>query len=106
MRAALLFVLLFAVSLASVFNLAAAETITVTGTMLPGVEAGCWLIRADGTGAEYLLIGAPEALRIDGLRVQVAGEIKTDMVSYCMQGNAALPATKRERTTINSFRAP
>ena len=80
-------------SLVSVFNLAAAETITVTGTMHPGVEAGCWLIRADGTGTEYLLIGAPDALRINGLHVQVAGEIKTDVVSYCMQGSAALQVT-------------
>ena len=85
--------LLFAVSLASIFNLAAAETITVTGTIHPGVEAGCWLIRADGTGTEYLLIGPPDALRVNGLHVQVAGEIKTDVVSYCMQGSAALQIT-------------
>ena len=49
--------LLFAVSLASIFNLASAETVTVIGTVHPGVEAGCWLIRADGAGTEYLLIG-------------------------------------------------
>ena len=85
--------LLFAVSLASIFNLAAAETITVTGTIHPGVEAGCWLIRADGTGTEYLLIGPPDALHVNGLHVQVAGEIKTDVVSYCMQGSAALQVT-------------
>jgi len=70
-----------------------AETITVTGTVFHGVEAGCWLIRADGTGAEYLLIDAPEALRIDGLRAQVTGKIRTDMLSYCMQGSAALQIT-------------
>jgi predicted secreted protein len=70
-----------------------AETITVTGTVFHGVEAGCWLIRADGTGAEYLLIDAPETLRIDGLPVQVTGEIKTDIASYCMQGRAALQIT-------------
>ena len=70
-----------------------AETITVTGTVFHGVEAGCWLIRADGTGAEYLLIDTPEALRIDGLRVRITGEIKTDIASYCMQGSAALEIT-------------
>ena len=80
-------------SLALVFNLAAAETVTVTGTIHPGVEAGCWLIRADGTGTEYLLIGSPDALHVNGLHVQVAGEIKTDVVSYCMQGSAALQVT-------------
>ena len=69
------------------------ETITVTGTMFHGGEAGCWLIRADSTGTEYLLIDTPEALRIDGLRVQVIGEIKTDIASYCMQGSAALQIT-------------
>ena len=61
--------------------------------MHPGVEAGCWLIRADATGTEYLLIDAPEALRVDGLHVQITGEIKTDIVSYCMQGSAALQVT-------------
>jgi hypothetical protein len=86
-------VLLLAVSLASIFNLALAETITVTGTMHSGVEAGCWLIRADATGTDYLLIDPPEALRVDGLHVQITGEIKTDMVSYCMQGSAALQIT-------------
>jgi hypothetical protein len=86
-------VLLFAVSLASILTLAAGETITVTGTMHSGVEAGCWLIRADGTGTEYLLIGAPDALHVNGLHVQVAGEIKTDVASYCMQGSAALQVT-------------
>ncbi len=85
--------LLFAVSLASIFSLAAAETVTVTGTMHPGVEASCWLIRADSTGTEYLLIGPPDALHVNGLHVQVEGEIKTDVVSYCMQGSAALQVT-------------
>jgi len=85
-----LLVLLLAVSLVSIFNLASAETITVNGTMHPGVEVGCWLIRADVTGAEYLLIDAPEALRVDGLHVQITGQIKTDIASYCMQGSAAL----------------
>ena len=70
-----------------------AETITVTGTVFHGVEAGCWLIRADATGTEYLLIDTPEVLRVDGLHVQVTGEIKTDIASYCMQGNAALQIT-------------
>jgi hypothetical protein len=85
--------LLFAVSVASIFGSAAAQAVTVTGTMHPGVEAGCWLVRADNTGAEYLLIGASDALRVNGLRVQVAGEIKTDVASYCMQGSAVLQVT-------------
>ena len=82
--------LLLVVTLASIFTITSAETLTVTGTMHPGVEAGCWLIRADDTGTEYLLIDVPKPLRVDGLHVQVTGEIKTDIASYCMQGGAAL----------------
>jgi hypothetical protein len=88
-----LVVLVLVVTLASIFTLRSAETLTVTGTMHPGVEAGCWLIRADGTGTDYLLIDAPDTLRVDGLHVQVTGEIKTDIASYCMQGSAALQVT-------------
>jgi hypothetical protein len=84
---------LLAVSLTSIFQLASAETMTFTGRMHPGVEAGCWLIRADATGTDYLLIDPPEALRVDGLHVQVTGETKTDIASYCMQGSAALQIT-------------
>ena len=88
-----LVVLLLVLTLASIFTLASAETLTVTGTMHPGVEAGCWLIRADDTSTDYLLIDAPDNLRVDGLHVQVTGEIKTDIASYCMQGSAALQVT-------------
>ena len=88
-----LVVLLLVVTLASIFTLVSAETLTVTGMMHPGVEAGCWLIRADGTGTDYLLIDAPDTLRVDGLHVQVTGEIKMGIVSYCMQGSAALQVT-------------
>jgi len=86
-------ILLLAVSVASIFNLASAETIIVAGTIHPGVEADCWLVRADATGTDYLLLDPPEALRVDGLHVQVTGEVKTDVASYCMQGSAMLQIT-------------
>ena len=35
----------------------------------------------------------PEALRTDGLRVRITGEIRTGIASYCMQGSAALQIT-------------
>ena len=100
-----LVVLLLVATLASVFTLASAETLTVTGTMHPGVEAGCWLIRADGTGTDYLLIDAPDALRVDGLHVQVTGEIKTDIASYCMQGSAALQVTSYSVFTTSTLQS-
>ena len=100
-----LVVLLFVVTLASILTLASAETFTVTGTMHPGVEAGCWLLRADGTGTDYLLIDAPETLRVDGLHVQVTGEIKTDIASYCMQGSAALQVTSYSIFTSSTLQS-
>jgi hypothetical protein len=100
-----LVVLLLVVTLASIFTLASAETLTVTGTMHPGVEAGCWLIRADGTGTDYLLIDAPDTLRVDGLHVQVTGEIKTDIASYCMQGSAALQVTSYSIFTSSTLQS-
>jgi len=100
-----LVVLLLVVTLASIFTLASAETLTVTGTMHPGVEAGCWLIRADGTGTDYLLIDAPNTLRVDGLHVQVTGEIKTDIASYCMQGSAALQVTSYSISTSSTLQS-
>ncbi len=98
-------VLLLVLNLASIFTLASAETLTVTGTMHPGVEAGCWLIRADGTGTDYLLTDAPETLRVDGLHVQVTGEIKTDIASYCMQGSAALQVTSYSIFTSSTLQS-
>ena len=100
-----LVVLLLVVTLASIFTLASAETLTVTGTMHPGVEAGCWLIRVDGTGTDYLLIDAPDTLRVDGLHVQVTGEIKTDIASYCMQGSAALQVTSYSIFAVSTLQS-
>jgi len=60
----------------------------MTGTLEPGVEAGCVIIRADD-GTQYLLIGwsnYPPA----GTRVTVTGYFDNGVASYCMQGEAAI----------------
>jgi hypothetical protein len=76
----------------SMFNQVSAQPmiLVVTGTIQPGVEAGCWLIRDDASNKEYLLLDAPSALQIDGLHAQITGYMRTDIASYCMQGEGAL----------------
>lgn len=64
------------------------NSISVTGTLEPGVEAGCVILRADD-GTQYLLLGwsnYPPA----GSRVTVTGYYDNNVVSYCMQGKEAL----------------
>ena len=68
-------------------------TAVIRGTIHSGVEAGCWLIQADGSNREYLLLNTPDVLRVNGLNVQITGTIRTDVVSYCMQGDGALEIT-------------
>jgi hypothetical protein len=66
----------------------ASNSITVTGTLGPGVEAGCVILRADD-GTEYLLLGwsnYPPA----GARVTLTGYFDNSIASYCMQGKAAI----------------
>jgi hypothetical protein len=64
--------------------------LVVNGTIRAGVEAGCWLIRDDASKKEYLLLDTPGALQIDGLRALIVGYVRTDVASYCMQGDGAL----------------
>jgi hypothetical protein len=65
-------------------------TAVIQGTIHSGVEAGCWLIQVDYSNTEYLLLDTPDALRVNGLHVQITGTIRTDIASYCMQGDGAL----------------
>jgi hypothetical protein len=60
----------------------------MTGTLEPGIEAGCIILRASD-GTQYLLIGRsnyPPA----GTRVTVTGYFDDGAASYCMQGKAAI----------------
>lgn len=56
------------------------STVTVTGTVTPGVEPGCRLLD------EYLLIGGPADVLRDGARVTVTGRVEPDLMTTCQQG--------------------
>jgi hypothetical protein len=66
------------------------SSITVTGTLEAGVEAGCVILRADD-GTQYLLLGRSDYPPV-GSRVTVTG-YENNVVSYCMQGKAAVHVT-------------
>jgi hypothetical protein len=59
--------------------------VTLRGTMVEGVEAGCRILKAEN-GKNYELLGMDEALVKPGIRVEVRGRVAVGMVSYCMQG--------------------
>ena len=69
----------------------ASNSITVTGTLESGVEAGCVFLRADD-GTQYRLLGRSDYPPV-GSRVAVIGYYENNVVSYCMQGKAAVHVT-------------
>ncbi len=73
----------------------AGQKITVTGTVMDGVEAKCLILRTD-TASYQLLGGDPAVVHADA-RITVTGFVRTDVMSYCMQGiplevTSAVPA--------------
>ena len=62
----------------------AAGEVTVTGTVVEGVESGCLLLDADGR--QYLLIGGDRAELRAGSRVSVTGRSDPNLLSTCQQG--------------------
>lgn len=58
--------------------------ITVTGTVLAGVEHGCLLLRTDTV--QYLLLDGDPAVVKEGATLTVTGVVRKDVMSYCMQG--------------------
>lgn len=58
------------------------------GTLEPGVEAGCVILRGDD-GSQYLLVG-PTKYPPAGTRVTVTGYFENNVASYCMQGKMAI----------------
>jgi hypothetical protein len=62
----------------------AAGEVTVTGTVVEGVEPGCLLL--DAGGRRYLLIGGDRAELQAGSRVSVAGRSDPNLLSTCQQG--------------------
>jgi len=60
------------------------KPVTVSGTVREGVEPGCLLID------KYLLVNAPTRVVYAGARVRLTLEVRTDLVSTCMQGTPAM----------------
>jgi len=56
------------------------QPMTLTGTVSPGVEAGCLLLD------NYLLLGGPRDVIRPGARVTVTGRVRPGMMTICMQG--------------------
>jgi hypothetical protein len=59
-------------------------TITVVGTVQDGVEAKCLVLRTDSQS--YQLMGGDPAVVRAGAHLRVTGVVRTDVMSYCMQG--------------------
>jgi len=59
------------------------RTLTLSGTVEPGVEAGCHLLTAGGS--TYQLIWGQGEI-IDGQRVEVMGAVSEGLMTTCQQG--------------------
>lgn len=59
-------------------------SMTLEGTVRPGVEVGCLVVRLDGE--TYLLVGAGADDLAAGQRVRLVGTTEPDIATSCMQG--------------------
>ena len=60
-------------------------SVDITGTVnFIELEGGHWVIAEDGE--TYDPLNLPQDFRVEGLSVQVTGEIRKDVVSICMCG--------------------
>jgi hypothetical protein len=75
---------------------AAGARVTVVGTVEDGVEPSCLILTDEKTGRRYNVMGGDRAVVKIGARVKVVGVIRTDMMSFCQQGQIlqALQASK------------
>ncbi|MDG4833275.1 hypothetical protein O7627_28800 [Solwaraspora sp. WMMD1047] len=64
-------------------------TITISGTIVAGVEVGCLLLN------DYLLVGGDKTLLRSGARVTVTGELQPDLMTTCQQGTPLLVRSAR-----------
>jgi hypothetical protein len=62
----------------------APDTVTVEGCPVPGVEAGCLMLRAPD-GQIYDITGTTPAPTLDGRTVRLTGR-PSDEMNVCMQG--------------------
>ena len=65
--------------------------VTVTGTVMEGVEPNCLLLDADGR--QYLLVGGDRSELQAGARVAVTGRVDRDLLSTCQQGEPLVVAS-------------
>lgn len=60
------------------------ESMTLTGTVSRGVEAGCVLLEFEGT--TYNLVGGDVSVLSPGAEVEVTGTVKEGLMTTCQQG--------------------
>lgn len=60
------------------------KSVTLTGKVEAGVEAGCLVLKHEGE--TYNLIGGDKKILKAGAEVEVAGTLKENMMTTCMQG--------------------
>jgi hypothetical protein len=68
-----------------------AGEVTVTGTVIEGVEPNCLLL--SGGGRTYLLVGGDRAELRAGTRVAVTGRVDRGLLSTCQQGEPLVVAS-------------
>jgi hypothetical protein len=69
-----------------------AVEVTVTGTVMAGVEPGCLLLE-DQAGGRFLLVGGERAQLAPGRRVAVTGRVDRGLLSTCQQGEPLVVAS-------------
>ena len=69
-----------------------AVQVTVTGTVMAGVEPGCLLLE-DQAGGRFLLVGGERAQLTPGRRVAVTGRVDRGLLSTCQQGEPLVVAS-------------
>jgi hypothetical protein len=65
---------------------AAGARLTIVGTVEDGVEPSCLILTDEKTGRRYNAMGGDRAIVKVGARIKVVGVIRTDVMSYCQQG--------------------
>jgi hypothetical protein len=65
---------------------ASGPSVTVTGTVTDGVEAGCRILTDDKGGGSYLLLGGDRAVLAAGRKVEVTGAVVSGIMTTCQQG--------------------
>jgi hypothetical protein len=69
-----------------------AGEVTVSGTVVEGVEPGCLLLDAGGEKT-YLLVGGDRAELQAGAKVTVSGRVDRGLLSTCQQGEPLVVAS-------------